>query len=229
MNLKESARRWVLDNLPYDKSDPDLSRYLGNQDAHGLLTIFHNWMSRLVRPVPRVVHRSRALLGNPIASARSGDLAVIVAHIEQGRDLGKYLSRAVGIAAKVPGKKLHRRRDLDLMLNDWGIHHLHISTQVEADGFVTRDGPLLFAAFRPDAAYLIDVMGHGDWVSDRLVQVLVDEWPDEGLVHEVKGGPGFKVTGLARPYTGEERLGLRRRGSMHCWRSAAACSWRQVE
>ncbi len=145
-------------------------------------------------------------------SQRARDFAALIDDIEKGRDLRKYLSRGVEIAAEVPGVALGRRRDLDLMLNDWGVHHLHISMQVEADGYVKRDDPLLFAIFRPKAAYLIDVMGHGDWTRDHLVEVLADEWPDEGIIHQIKGSKGLQVVGLARKYTEEERARLRKKG-----------------
>ena len=85
-------------------------------------------------------------------------------------------------------RKGKRRPDLDLMLNDWGVYHLHISTQLEADGFVRRDGPLLFIVFRPQASYLIDIMQHGDWTRDHVLEVLASEWPNEGVIYEIKGG-----------------------------------------
>jgi hypothetical protein len=72
-------------------------------------------------------------------------------------------------------------------VNDWGVHHLHISSVVQPDGFVTRDGPLLFMIFRPQVAYFIDVMTHKDWNSDHVLGVLVDEWPDEGVIYELRG------------------------------------------
>jgi hypothetical protein len=88
-------------------------------------------------------------------------------------------------------------------LNDWGIHHLHVSTAVEADGFVERDGPprpLLFAIFKQQRAYLIDVMGHEDFADDRLIRIIFDTWPNDGLVSEVKG-----ILGGVKSYTKEER------------------------
>jgi hypothetical protein len=80
------------------------------------------------------------------------------------------------------------------MLNDWGVHHLHISTQVEADGFVKRDEALLFVVFKPQAAYLIDIMNHGDWTRGRVLQVLATEWPEEGIIHQVPIPVGDNLT-----------------------------------
>jgi hypothetical protein len=104
-------------------------------------------------------------------------------------------------------KNLNKHRGLDLMLNDWGVHHLHISTQIEPNGFVKRDGPLLFAVFKPQVAYLIDIMKHGDWTRDRVLEVLATEWPDEGVIYEVKG-----ILDGPKSYSNEERAKLRAAG-----------------
>ena len=172
MNLKENARQWVLNYLTYDRADADLAAHLSALNARDLLIVYYNWMSRQVKPQPRHVRKSKTFEQNPLVTARASDLAQIIGEIERGNDLKRYLSRGVDIAACVPGKK---RRDLDLMLNDWGVHHLHISTQLDPDGYVKRDGPLLFAIFRPLAAYLIDLMSHKDWTRGHVLDVLATE------------------------------------------------------
>jgi hypothetical protein len=212
MNLNESVRQWVIGALPYDRANAQLVTHLNGLDARRLLIVYHNWMSRLIKPAARSVRKSKAFAKNPIVAGHAGNFAAIINDIENGRDLRRYLSRGVEVAAEVPGKDFGRRRDLDLMLNDWGVHHLHISTEVEADGYVKRDGPLLFAIFRPKTAYLIDVMGHRDWTRDHIMEVLVDEWPDEGIIHQIKGSQGLEVIGLARKYSEEERAKLRKKG-----------------
>ncbi len=91
------------------------------------------------------------------------------------------------------------------MLNDWGVHHLHISSQVEADGFVKRGGPLLFVAFRPDCAYFIDVFDHKSFHKERVLEILVQEWPNDGLINEIKG-----VVGISPQLTEDGRRSLRK-------------------
>jgi hypothetical protein len=104
-------------------------------------------------------------------------------------------------------KNLNRSQHLDLMLNDWGIHHLHISTKVGSDGFVQRDGPLIFAIFKPDRAYLIDVGDHKSWVEENFIRVVVETWPDEGLLMEIKG-----ILGARQSWQDSERSKLRAAG-----------------
>ena len=100
-----------------------LFAYLAGLDAHGLLVVYHNWISRLVKPQPRAVHKSKAFQRNLLATQRANDLAQIIADIEHGRDLKKYLSRDIDRApAKAPGAR--HRPDLDLMLNNWGVQPL---------------------------------------------------------------------------------------------------------
>jgi hypothetical protein len=82
-----------------------------------------------------------------------------------------------------------------LLLNDWGVHHLHLSSIIEADGFVKRDRPLLFVSFTADAAYLIDIMKHGDWCRDHVLEVLAREWASAGVIYEMKApAPSNAVT-----------------------------------
>lgn len=93
MNLTGSVRKWVLENLPYDKTDAQLDAYLKGSDAHGLLVIFHNWTSRLIFPRPRQVHQSATFAASLAASLHKEAIEEIIDDIEQGRDLRKYLSR----------------------------------------------------------------------------------------------------------------------------------------
>ena len=86
VDLKESARRWVLQNLPYDHGDAALVAYLAGLNAHRLLVVYHNWMNRQVKPQPRTVHKSNAFQQNPLTTHRASDLAQIIDDIEQGRD-----------------------------------------------------------------------------------------------------------------------------------------------
>jgi hypothetical protein len=167
VKLMESARQWVLKNLPYDRNDPKVEAVLQAKSPRGLLVLYLNWRERLIPTAPRQVLRSPAFDTNPIVHERSAAIAQIVDDIEQGRDLTRYLSRRVTIGFDLPQvqatKNLNKQRHLDLMLNDWGAHHLHISTQIDPDGFVNRskqkqaDEPLLFAVFRQQTAYLIDI------------------------------------------------------------------------
>ena len=211
MQLVDTVATWVLDYLPYDRTDPKLVAALKAKGGPELLVIYLNWHSRLVAAAPRKVLRSAAFDANQINKQRAAAIATIIEDIERGNLLTKYLSRSVSVGFALPRdpekKQLGRRRDLDLLLNDWGIHHMHISTAIGADGLVKRDGPVIFAIFKPERAYLIDIMGHGEWAREHVIRVIVKTWPNDGLVNELKG-----VLGTSRSHTDQERAQIREAG-----------------
>lgn len=185
LNFDEDIRQHVLANLPYASG---YAQKLAALDPHELLIIYKNWLDRLVRPVPRAVHCSSALKANPLASdpAYKAPLEQIIEKLKTGTDVTPHLSRSVRIGYQ-PDTARKQRQDLDLLLNDWGVYHLHLSTKIERYGFVERTGPLLFAMFRPADAYLIEIVPHGGWTRDRVMQIVAKDWPGAGLVHEMKG------------------------------------------
>lgn len=190
----QDIREHILAHLP---REPEHTAELEGKSVRDLLDIYANWQQRLVFPRPRCVHRSKTLTANPLASHRDHQpgLEALITKIEKGDVITPHLSRGIvhgyrPAEANAP-KALLKRRDLDLLLNDWCIHHLHITTKLDPDGFVERKStkppkPLLFAAFQRDHAYLIDLMHHGDWEHEHLVEVVAREWPDAGLVMELK-------------------------------------------
>lgn len=203
--LMRSVRQLVLDHLPYDRHDDDVARELSAMTPSELLIRWLNWTRRMLPQAPRQVLQSNEFAANPVAQTRRADIQAFVADIQSGADLTKYLSRRVKHGyVNTSGIKPHRRKDLDLMLSAWGVHHLHFSQDVESDGFVNQKRPIIFAVFRRDRAFLIDVMNHGDWSRDHVVRVMVNNWPDEGLFYELRG-----IHGLSRSVTDEERKNIR--------------------
>ena len=191
-------------------------------DAHSLLVIYFDWTRRFVPPVLWAVHRSQALNNNSYLTDPNYQSAFdhIVAALHVGGDIGPHLSRGIMIGYESPTRLAHEaaqsttsamkakkvktktRRDLDLMLNDWGLHHLHLSVNKEKDGWVTRTGPVLFAVFKPNQAYLIDIRPHGSWYHEDLIRIIVEEWPDAGIVGELKG---ISVPGMSTVQRKEHR------------------------
>jgi hypothetical protein len=106
---------------------------------------------------PRTVHISQELQ----AKSRP-EVLVLADKIEKGANLNPHLSERIETVfmATPEDPGLRYREDLDLLLNEWAIHHLHISTILQTNGFVKRGREVLFAAFRHDDAYLIDFLDH---------------------------------------------------------------------
>jgi hypothetical protein len=208
MSIDDEIKSSVLSRLPFDASvRPDLD----SKSAIEVLAIYFNWRGRFIAARPRRVHTSHTLLGDPLYSANNTDVKALIAKIEAGDDLTPHLSTRIrqGYETPQPGR-LQRQRDLDLMLADWNVHHLHLSTKIRPDGFVERGDPVLFAAVTPDNAYAIGLFPHCAWTREEILNILIDEWPASGLVHMLPP----EVVGLEHQSSENERAALRRAGIM---------------
>lgn len=87
--------------------------------------------------------------------------------LTQGLDVNAHLSRSIKTNASYD----------DMLLNDWGFHHLHLGTSVRPSGLIQRTGDLLFIHLAPDDVYLVGIGDHHDWAAKRLNNALFDNWP----------------------------------------------------
>ncbi|MDD2803961.1 MAG: hypothetical protein PHV33_00270 [Elusimicrobiales bacterium] len=99
----------------------------------------------------------------------------------------------------------------DSLLNDWGLHHLHLSTKVGRAGFTERTGPLLFAHVLPDTFYMVAVLPHGSWTNRQLLEEMLKNWPHLLAPYELKG-----VVGLSQKFTEKEHAQLRKAHIQAC-------------
>jgi hypothetical protein len=213
MALADTVTEWVLRALPHDRQDHDVVTTLSSKHPGALLAFYHDWCSRMISAHPRTVMRSVEFKQNPVSIERSEVIGTMIAEIEQGIDLTKYLSRRVRVGFELPKdstkKKLGKLQHLDLLLNEWRIHHLHLASTVEADGFVGRNDPLLFAMFLPGKAYLLDIGTHDSFADERLAHIAIETWPDEQLFLEIKGILGLRG---GNAYSVDDRRQLRGAG-----------------
>ena len=206
--VEEGVRAYVLKRMP-----PDPSGELATEDFRGLLHIYANWRGRHPSPRPRSVHRSREMTASAEAQRFATEIAELVRKIEAGEDLKPHLSRAVDTAflstqerAALP--RSQREKDLDRMLADWGIHHLHLSNHVETDGLVARGNELLFAVFGRGDVYLVGIYTHRDWLHEDLVPIIVRNWPGVGPFRKLNYALGPTRIGSAEERRLHRRLGV---------------------
>lgn len=157
-------------------------------DRSAVCRLHLNLLRRRVPPVPRKVHIASEF---SCPQELKPGLDLVLGKIESGQDLKPHLSRSFA--------KLEYH---DMLLNDWGIHHLHLGTTLDPDGYVSRPKfgeSLLFVRFTWDAAYLIAVLPHGSWARQDFVRILHRNWPASIAVYRLDG-----VVGLAEPITDEE-------------------------
>lgn len=75
----------------------------------------------------------------------------------------------------------------DALFNDWGIHHFHLNTAIQKNGFIVRSGPVLFARVTDDTLYCITVAEHGTWSDLQMLEILHRDWPDSIAEFRTKG------------------------------------------
>ena len=133
-------------------------------DDTELIRAYFGVCRRLVLPKPRRVLKS---INFKCPAKHREALSRIERIVHDGGDLTPYLSTKI--------KSLDYN---DGLLNDWGIHHLHLGERTEPNGFVTRTGPLLYCRFEGKLAYFIAVLRHGSWAKQVLVNTIHENWPD---------------------------------------------------
>ncbi|MDD3765229.1 MAG: hypothetical protein PHP86_18190 [Nevskiales bacterium] len=100
-----------------------------------------------------------------------------------GEDLSAHLDRTPGIPSP------H-----DALLNDWGIHHVHLGAELDPDGFVARTDPVLFARFDDNNAYFISVQPLETCSRQHLIGQLHDNWPQSISHYRLSGILGLSMS-----------------------------------
>jgi len=207
--FRDDIRNYVLKTLPRDPSD---NAELAAMDTTSLLITYINWARRFPTVRPREVLESAEILANPVRTSAEYETRYIelVDKIRRGDDLADRLSRRVATGYKTPtaGKYNKNREDLDLLLNDWEIYHLHF----DPAGMKM----LLFVQFSGDAAYLVNIYDHNSWTKQEIAQIIIDNWPTSDFVREVRvitlPGPNhsdaeramLRNNGVAAPFIGHK-------------------------
>lgn len=141
---------------------------------------------RIVDSKPRRVHESEELL---VPDERAEAYASIKSLISVGGDIRPYLSR-----------KSKNPQYNDLLLNDWGIHHVHFSPEGTKD--------VLFVMFTDTDAFILQVLPHGHtdeetWVNTSLIEILHKNWPESIANRRIRGVSGEDISR-------RERLNIRK-------------------
>ena len=166
-------------------------------------TAFYNVRRKLIAPHPRTVRRSRELQGRQLDPGKQDALNLVELEALHGADLGPRLS-----------KKLLNPAYNDGLLNDWGIHHLHLGMEVESDGFVTRTAEILYVFVLPEALLFIDVLAHGaeSFATEELIQIIHDNWPDALAADRAHNAEPGSLSPASRTPT--QRTAMRRKFTM---------------
>ena len=176
-DLASILRNRLVDCAGYGREEVDS---IVENDA--VITTYYGVIRRFVVPRPRRVRKAR---GVSCPAEHQNALDSIEQTIERGDNILPYLSR-----------KLKQVGFGELLLNDWGIHHLHLGETVERDGYVGRTRKLLYVLFDASNAYFIRIMGHDGFAAQILLQTLHDNWPEVIGKARLRNVKGTKMTDL---------------------------------
>ncbi len=102
----------------------------------------------------------------------------LLGKMSNGEDLNPHLSRSV----------LRKADYDDPLLNDWGMHHFHLGTRFDADGFVKRTDDVVFAIVDWERVYVAGIGRHREWAAHRLIDAVDENWPELLIPLSLQGG-----------------------------------------
>jgi len=149
-------------------------------DQRSLMILYFTMRNRLIKRKPRRVEKA---LGFLCPTDLQSGLSLLESKIQKGEDLCPHLSRTI--------------KDFsfeDLMLFDWGIHHFHLGTEMEADNYIKRTGEILYSIVTQDCVYFIKIQLHGEWSNVGLLEVVHNNWPELLNNYKIEGQLTFKAS-----------------------------------
>lgn len=206
-DLKEISEKAIQSfELSYEES--------GHSNLHDPLLRWCDFLLRYIAPAKRIILKSDRFPANISDGARAG-LQRIEGLFTAGGDVNPYQSKTLTLFNDTSGKKEKKRTDG--LWADWGIHHLHLSSNPvdPAKKYSDRAEWVLFLKVYNDAVLFIDIKQHDksiepDLFSQKdLIETLIRNWPQAAEMYEMKG-----VTGLAnnQPFTDADIAKMRSNG-----------------
>ena len=206
--LSDDIRSEVSRDLRYFRAR---EKELSGMRPDELLMMYMNWKFRQIHAHPRKVLLSAELLkrkqnADPLLEPFKEEFQRLTEMIAAGEDLSFLLSRDVVYKPYELNPDFARLKDekhLDLLLNEQGIHHLHLPTLERKKGT-----PIVFGIFYLREAFLLDVAPHDDWSSDRLARISYSNWPQRHFLRMfITGLVGHQGNPIA--LSDEQRVSVR--------------------
>lgn len=167
-----------------------------------LLSTYVQWAQRLIRPAPRLTSYAPDFW-TARAKASASAIRGLEAKIALGENLSPHLSaRALshgypGYSAVARGRGIPWER-MDMALNAWGIHHLHLRPG--------RSSELLFVSCHRDQVTFLFLGDHKSFHSGELEEAVIT-WRARTGAFELKG-----ISPSSDEHTHAERTALARYG-----------------
>ena len=155
----------------------DLFPSLSEKHWKDNLLTYYNWNNRLIYPKPREILYSKEIKENALFERFEESISNIHDLFEKGKDLTPYLSKGFR-DSPVVDNPTSSTKDKDLLLNDWGIHHLHLGDILEQSGFIKRENELLFIKVKTNKVFFIDILTHDNFSDKHILSIIDNNWPD---------------------------------------------------
>lgn len=174
MSLLTDLKRIMVTNVENIERKTGITIHINKHDPEKLLKGYLTLMLKLIVPMePRTVLISEELQDKIDHRLIPDKYIPIIYEIkekfENGEDLNPFLSKD----AFQPEKQ-------DGLLFDWGIKHLHLSTEVSPQGYLKKRTEYQLIFYQKDNnVYFIDVLIHpkGDeWAKDDFINILERNW-----------------------------------------------------
>ena len=201
--------------------------YEENLDIRSLAARYFEMLNRRIARIPRTVRfsaeihnslgklRRQADTERKVALADAWEAVFLIRHLlVEGENVNAFLSKNILYTTNEDMKKDRLRRkkgckSIDGLLWDFGMHHFHLSKEVEQSGFIKRSAYLLFALVTQEVVYFVDVRRHDDplaWVRQDLLRIVHSNWPELVEANVLRGVKGTVLTD-------EEKQELRRKNT----------------
>lgn len=163
VDIQKDINEWaytILNKEGFEKIDRD-----------NALRQYCNVMIRLLEAKPRKIVKAKEFI-----CPQDAEEALILFEnaVKSGFKLIHFMTKTIMDASS-----------FDKMINDWGIFHFHLSTEIdERDSrFMGRGDYLLIAYVDPyddNTMYFLQVRSHKNmnWSEQELIRILADNWPD---------------------------------------------------
>lgn len=143
------------------------SRGLEGVDRDEAVFQYYNLIKRQIVAKPRRVLKSKEFICPP---GYEKALHFFESCIQNGADLTPFMTQ-----------KIFNVAYNDMLLNDWGIYHFHLSRRLREDGFVGRSEYQIFAYVSEEAVYLLKVYRHDTkdlYSQQKMLRILEENWPE---------------------------------------------------
>lgn len=124
---------------------------------------YFNFSRRIIQPFKRQIFISKEF---DCPTQYEQGLHIIKAKFQQGNTVYWHLS-----------KNITNIDFNDYLLNDWDIHHLHLGTEREPNGFFKRTTEVLFIRVTDTSVFFLNILPHN--FSDKdLLRIVHNNWPE---------------------------------------------------